>query len=97
MILISKGDLFEKAFSSVSWIPEGCSLGWGLAARRTGSSVPNLLADPQLPELLDSEQLSLFDLGKAIWNSSSEKFFKEYACKINEVFWSTWRREQQQC
>ena len=41
----------------------------------------------------ESFKLSLFDLGKTIWDLRAEEFFEVYALTINGVFWTNWKRE----
>ena len=39
------------------------------------------------------EDLNIFDLDKDIWDDYAEKFYKDYACKMNRVFWRSWREQ----
>lgn len=60
-------------FFPVSWIPEGCPVGWGLTARKGGVSLPMLQDVADVQEKI-MEDLNLFDLDEDIWDAYSEKF-----------------------
>ena len=77
----SKGDLFKRVFSPVSW------------TSTVGIAISQLRQDICHWQNEDNDilRLSLYDLEAKVWDSHAEPFFTDYALSQNELFWSSWR------
>ena len=72
-------------FSPVSW------------ASPLGIAISQLRQDISHWQNEDNDilRLSLYDLEATVWDSHAEQFYTDYALSQNELFWSSWRQEDE--
>ena len=81
VLTVSKGDLFQRVFSPVTWTSPG------------GIIMSQLYNGVSRQHNAESFKLSIFDLDKTIWDLRAEEFFEVYALTIDNVFWTNWKSE----
>ena len=82
-LVVSKGDLFTRVFSPLTWASSSAIVMSQLIQEATKLH----------GEDVELSNLSLFDFEKSVWDNHAEDFFATYSLSLNKDFWQNWRRE----